>query len=477
MDKHLHKDIGDQFSDEINKLSQQPPEHIWENIDKALDKADAADYKDKFTRLRKRTLVLLFMLIGISTFSVVYFNTAKNKNTLQVAVHNDNSAAQKSNGKINNDNNNNTVIGKQSSNDINNTAQKQIVAAGVIDYATHNTEQEDLFSSKKIFINKKGKTVVKVTNGTVTGSALSLSTSGDQVLAYQGSSTSPTFISAIHMNVYSLANFDPVSTTAAVWDGTNSNNTSASALPPGLTTGTNAIWIGTQDVPSSEKDNAAFNCSGNTSTIANLRAALNNQANWITSNITASFTLPISCSVLPIELVSFEAKAQNHGTKLNWLTASELNNSYFIVERSFDTKQFENIGKINSHDNATTPQYYIFIDEKPFNGINYYRLKQVDNNGTFTYSKIVSATNSANGSLVIYPSITEGVVSLQYLNNPMQSIDVFNANGLLMMTKNLNKEAQNIVQLNLSTLPEGLYILSIKTENGFASGRVYKSKE
>ncbi len=175
MDKHLHKDIGDQFSDEINKLSQQPPEHIWENIDKALDKADAADYKDKFTRLRKRTLVLLFMLIGISTFSVVYFNTAKNKNTLQVAVHNDNSAAQKSNGKINNDNNNNTVIGKQSSNDINNTAQKQIVAAGVIDYATHNTEQEDLFSLPKLLINKKaclvgrqGKTVVKITNGNVT---------------------------------------------------------------------------------------------------------------------------------------------------------------------------------------------------------------------------------------------------------------------------------------------------------------------
>lgn len=168
MDKNLHNDIGEQFSEEINKLNQQPREHIWENIDKALDKTDAANYKDKFTRLRKRTLLLLLLLIGISTFSVIYFNTSKNKNTSQGAVHNNNVAVQKSNEKINNDNDNNTVISKQGSADVNSTAQKQIVAAGVPDYTTNNTEQEDLFSSQKLFINRKGKTVVKITNGNVT---------------------------------------------------------------------------------------------------------------------------------------------------------------------------------------------------------------------------------------------------------------------------------------------------------------------
>ena len=168
MDKNLHNDISEQFSNEINKLNQQPREHIWENIDKALDKTDAANYKDKFTRLRKRTLLLLLLLIGISTFSVIYFTASKNKINQQDAVHNDNVAGKKSNEQINNDNGSNTVISKQGSTGIDSTAPKQIVAADVTQIATNNTEQEDLFSSQKLFINRKGKTVVKITNGNVT---------------------------------------------------------------------------------------------------------------------------------------------------------------------------------------------------------------------------------------------------------------------------------------------------------------------
>ncbi|MEQ1675187.1 MAG: PKD-like domain-containing protein [Chitinophagaceae bacterium] len=134
--------------------------------------------------------------------------------------------------------------------------------------------------------------------GTVTGTALSLITGGDQVLAYRGSAASPTFISAIHMNVYSIANGDPVTTTAAAWDGT-ANTTSSSALPTGLTTGVNAIWIGTQDVIASEFDNARYGtCAGpgTLGPITTLRAALNNQANWIRDNLTPpGFTIPTGC--------------------------------------------------------------------------------------------------------------------------------------------------------------------------------------
>jgi hypothetical protein len=83
MDKDLHKNIGEQFSEKINLLSQQPREHIWENIETQLDKTEAANYKDKFTRLKKRMLLLLLLLFCISTFSVLYFSIAKNKNTQQ----------------------------------------------------------------------------------------------------------------------------------------------------------------------------------------------------------------------------------------------------------------------------------------------------------------------------------------------------------------------------------------------------------
>jgi hypothetical protein len=126
--------------------------------------------------------------------------------------------------------------------------------------------------------------------GTVTvpgGIAPSLATSGDQVLAYQGTTASPTFISGIHMNVYSVANFDPVNTDAATWDNTNSNTTNGSALPTGLTTGTNCIWVGTFNTAASEFDNAAFDCTASgidLTTVTGIRAALNDQTKWLKTN-------------------------------------------------------------------------------------------------------------------------------------------------------------------------------------------------
>lgn len=148
--------------------------------------------------------------------------------------------------------------------------------------------------------------------GTVTGSGLSLSTTGDQILAYRGLAASPTFISAIHMNVYVAGPpiNDPVTTTAAAWDGTNSNNTNASSLPTGLTTGTSAIWVGIQGVSASEVNNARYDGCLDYATlgsISELRAALNNPGNWIKDDVingSPPFTVPASCNYLAFNLNS-----------------------------------------------------------------------------------------------------------------------------------------------------------------------------
>jgi hypothetical protein len=137
--------------------------------------------------------------------------------------------------------------------------------------------------------------------GTVTGTALSLGANGDQVLAYRGPQGSPTFISGIHKNVYSISNGDPTTTNAAQWDGA-ANTANASALPPGLTTGTNAIWIGTEGNINSEFDNAIYGTCSLPATLGpinGLRAALNNQANWSRSNgDPTGFNLPTGCNYL-----------------------------------------------------------------------------------------------------------------------------------------------------------------------------------
>lgn len=180
MDKNLHTGIGEQFSNEINKLNQQPREHIWENIDKALDKTDVTNYKNKFTRLRKRSLLLLLLLIGISTFSIIYFTTSQNM--IKQSAVNNNAAAQKNNQQNNNNNYNHTEINKQASASKNNTAAIQTIATVATNNATNNTEEENLFSSEKIVSSNKGKAVVKITNGNLTEDEIPTNT---DVLKYE----------------------------------------------------------------------------------------------------------------------------------------------------------------------------------------------------------------------------------------------------------------------------------------------------
>jgi len=135
----------------------------------------------------------------------------------------------------------------------------------------------------------------------------SLPTSGDQIFAYQGTFAAPVFITGIHMNVYTVAGGDPVTadTGPANWDGvittpaTNENGNS-SGKPAALTTGTNAIWIGTVGVVASEEDNGIFNCaSAPITTAAQVRAACNTPANWTTNDgPSAGFTLPTGCNFI-----------------------------------------------------------------------------------------------------------------------------------------------------------------------------------
>lgn len=100
----------------------------------------------------------------------------------------------------------------------------------------------------------------------------------------------------------------------------------------------------------------------------------------------ARFT--ISCSILPVELGYFKAELDDNIVNLHWITLSELNNDYFQIERT-NNYDFENIGKVNGFGTTILRQEYFFTDYNPLNGVNYYRLKQVDYDGKYEYSNIV----------------------------------------------------------------------------------------
>jgi hypothetical protein len=333
-------------------------------------------------------------------------------------------------------------------------------------------------------------TEIKITGttaslGTVTGTALALAGSGDQIFAFTGSSTipNPNVITGMHMNVYAIDVGSTANTTASDWDGTlNGININSSQKPSTLTTGTNALWIGTVGVGASEEDNARFgtttNCPGSLSTVAGIKAVIFNQANWTTSDATPiGFTLPTNCPylvVLPLELIDFKATQQDNKVRLNWTTASESNNAFFDIEHSFDGKIFSKIGQVKGAGTSNSLQYYTYLDEKPLSGIHHYRLKQVDYDGTSSYSKMITVALSKRGKVAIFPSYTEGAVSIKSDDAFIENIEVTNTVGQVVLSQNTKFESKGLFEINLSAFPTDLYIVSVKTNGNIMSEKVFK---
>lgn len=112
-----------------------------------------------------------------------------------------------------------------------------------------------------------------------------------------------------------------------------------------------------------------------------------------TDNNNSDFTTREVSSVLPVELVRFEGKVVGTTAFLQWQTATETNNYGYEVERSTDQVAWQTVGFVSGSGNTSTPRVYHFKDNTLPNGANFYRLKQIDNNGSLTYSKCISVTS------------------------------------------------------------------------------------
>ena len=112
--------------------------------------------------------------------------------------------------------------------------------------------------------------------------------------------------------------------------------------------------------------------------------------------------------VLPVSIINFSATAKNNTVLLNWSTANEVNNDYFTIERSSNNKDFAGIGKVNSQQaTSNNVQQYSFTDNSPLKGVSYYRLKQTDKDGKFSYSKVVTADVALINQMMIKPTIVK----------------------------------------------------------------------
>lgn len=177
------------------------------------------------------------------------------------------------------------------------------------------------------------------------------------------------------------------------------------------------------------------------------------------------FTLGSVSTALPVELSNFTATKNGNGVKLNWETGSEQNSAYFDVERSSDGTNFSTIGKMNAAGNSSTIIKYNFTDNNPATGRNFYRLRQVDLDAKFEYSKTLSVNMSANTSVSIYPNPVVNNVMVEYPKAGKGAIyKIISMDGRVMKNGIL---PENSTQLNISLggMQRGSYIVVI-TNNG-----------
>ncbi|MGB0523373.1 MAG: T9SS type A sorting domain-containing protein [Flammeovirgaceae bacterium] len=164
---------------------------------------------------------------------------------------------------------------------------------------------------------------------------------------------------------------------------------------------------------------------------------------------------------LPIDLLSFAAQIENQQVLLNWITLTEKSNDFFQVEKSQNALDWSVVGQVRGAGNSTVPQHYQLMDDEPFAGQQYYRLKQVDYNGDYTYSNVIAiSANSITAETLIYPNPTHQDLFISSIDKDIASIQLYNSSGL-KVELSLECIDKGLYKLASEQLPRGIYFIHL----------------
>jgi hypothetical protein len=239
----------------------------------------------------------------------------------------------------------------------------------------------------------------------------------------------------------------------------------------------------------------AGDLAGNTITEANLQAqawdgsawsapvgTVNTGSDYVSSisSVSASRTWVLSdnSNPLPVELLSFTAVCDGEKINIDWATASETNNDYFSIERSSNAIEWDQILVVSGAGTTNNYSYYSAEDNDPLPGYAYYRLKQVDFDGAYTYSDVVQAGCESDLTFSIIAVVqgqqeNEVVLAFTDSQNEHYSIMLYDASGRLV--KNLQGESvsgYNEVHVNAGDLAEGIYMLTLQNNTKYLSQKI-----
>ncbi|MBD2756292.1 T9SS type A sorting domain-containing protein [Spirosoma validum] len=168
---------------------------------------------------------------------------------------------------------------------------------------------------------------------------------------------------------------------------------------------------------------------------------------------------------LPVSLVSFTGQSEGTSAHLSWETAWEKGASHFLIERSQDAKSFEPVGRVNAQGNTDKNQTYKFFDPVLTAGLWYYRLRQVDLDGTYVYSSIVAVRISTEPlpMLTLSPNPSAGPLLLEYKAG-ISSVSVYSLTGVLIQEQRF-EQAVNQWNWNGQSQPPGAYLIKVQTQD------------
>lgn len=165
--------------------------------------------------------------------------------------------------------------------------------------------------------------------------------------------------------------------------------------------------------------------------------------------------------ILPVELLSFTGQLEGNTTILTWETASEFNNDRFEIERSEDVNDFEKIGSKKGYGTSNIPVSYNHSDQLDSSGTYYYRLKQIDYDGTSTYSNIIAVSFQFEAKIMVYPNPAQDWIIVKTQDSKAgYRLQVFSTSGNLIIDQQLEtRNGQH--EIDVRNLPKGVYFVSI----------------
>ncbi len=179
---------------------------------------------------------------------------------------------------------------------------------------------------------------------------------------------------------------------------------------------------------------------------------------------------------LPISLLYFNAEPNGNKVDVSWATASEINNDYFTVEKSTDAADFIPIATVDGAGNSSSTLDYFFPDYNPVHGISYYRLKQTDFDGQFSYSPIVTVIYSGEYSFSIISAFINGNSSLNlFFTDDVEekcTVQLYDASGRIIYKEDITAvRGMNKKEIRIPELKPGIYFVALNNGTELQSAK------